>query len=102
MPLLSARPNGLATMPTVTSSLTSPFSVTRLMLPDGAGIAIVTEDISSEEAAARQAALAARFGRVLRSKGVFWLAGRDDMSGEWSQAGVVLRLRVQTYRHRCC
>lgn len=58
-----------------------------------AGLAIVSEDISAGEAEARQATLAARFGRVLRSKGVMWLAGRDDMSGEWSQAGAVLRIR---------
>lgn len=56
------------------------------------GLAIVTEDISSEEAAARQRTLAALYGRVLRSKGVFWLVGRDDVGGEWSQAGAVLRL----------
>lgn len=63
------------------------------LLPHGAGLAIVTEDISSEEAAARQRTLAALYGRVLRSKGVFWLVGRDDVGGEWSQAGAVLRLR---------
>ncbi|PSC76814.1 cobalamin synthesis isoform B [Micractinium conductrix] len=57
-----------------------------------AGLSIVVEDVSAEEAAARQAAAAARFGRLLRSKGSFWLAGRDDMSGDWSQAGAVLRL----------
>ena len=40
-----------------------------------AGLSIVVEDVSAEEAAARQAAAAARFGRLLRSKGSFWLAG---------------------------
>ncbi|OKK03619.1 cobalamin biosynthesis protein [Streptomyces sp. CB03234] len=31
------------------------------------------------------------FGRVLRSKGFFWLAGRDRVTGLWSQAGAVAR-----------
>ena len=31
--------------------------------------------------------------QVLRSKGTLWLAGRQDMSGDWSQAGSVLRIR---------
>jgi len=30
--------------------------------------------------------------QVLRAKGFFWLAGRDDLGGEWSQAGSILRL----------
>ena len=34
----------------------------------------------------------ARFGRILRSKGFVWIAGRDNMSGEWGQAGAVLEL----------
>ena len=29
------------------------------------------------------------FGNIIRSKGYFWLAGRDDLVGEWSQAGVI-------------
>ena len=29
----------------------------------------------------------AKFGYVLRSKGFIWLAGRDDMCGEWGHAG---------------
>ena len=28
-----------------------------------------------------------KFGHVLRSKGYIWLAGRDDMCGEWGHAG---------------
>ncbi|GAA6037278.1 hypothetical protein JCM8097_008659 [Rhodosporidiobolus ruineniae] len=32
------------------------------------------------------------FGPLLRSKGFFWLATRPTMSGEWSQAGVMLTL----------
>lgn len=31
--------------------------------------------------------------QVLRSKGFVWLAGRDDVGGDWSQAGSVLRIR---------
>lgn len=32
-----------------------------------------------------------RFGRVLRSKGFFWLASRPRVTGLWSQAGAVAR-----------
>eukprot|EP00300_Choanocystis_sp_HF-7_P012492 c17913_g1_i3.p1 GENE.c17913_g1_i3~~c17913_g1_i3.p1 ORF type:complete len:605 (-),score=105.56 c17913_g1_i3:770-2494(-) len=32
------------------------------------------------------------FSSVLRSKGFFWLPTRSDISGEWSQAGIVLSL----------
>lgn len=32
------------------------------------------------------------FGPLHRSKGFFWLATRPSMSGEWSQAGVMLSL----------
>jgi G3E family GTPase len=32
------------------------------------------------------------FGPLLRSKGFFWLATRPQMSGEWSQAGVMLTI----------
>ncbi|GAA6062635.1 hypothetical protein JCM10212_000297 [Sporobolomyces blumeae] len=32
------------------------------------------------------------FGPLLRSKGFFWLATRPVMSGEWSQAGVMLTI----------
>ncbi|WP_367136811.1 MULTISPECIES: GTP-binding protein [Streptomyces] len=31
------------------------------------------------------------YGQVLRSKGFFWLAGRDRVTGLWSQAGSVAR-----------
>ncbi|MBP0500720.1 cobalamin biosynthesis protein CobW, partial [Mycobacterium tuberculosis] len=30
-------------------------------------------------------------GDVLRSKGLFWLASRMDIAGDWSQAGGVCR-----------
>lgn len=30
--------------------------------------------------------------QVLRGKGFFWLAGRNDVGGDWSQAGAILRL----------
>jgi G3E family GTPase len=49
-------------------------------------------EVSAEDAKLKQTTLERRFGQVLRSKGFFWLAGRDLISGEWSQAGAVLRL----------
>lgn len=30
--------------------------------------------------------------QVLRGKGFFWVAGRNDVGGDWSQAGAILRL----------
>ena len=39
--------------------------------------------------AERIAACKAAFGTILRSKGFFWIAGRDDVYGEWGQSGVV-------------
>lgn len=40
----------------------------------------ITEDLDS-----------GAYGQVLRSKGFFWLAGRDRVTGLWSQAGAVAR-----------
>ncbi|MBD0748051.1 GTP-binding protein [Streptomyces sp. CBMA152] len=37
-------------------------------------------------------------GRVLRSKGFFWLAGRDRVTGLWSQAGAVARFEPSGIR----
>ena len=31
------------------------------------------------------------FGKLLRSKGYFWLASRPEFAGQWSQAGGVAR-----------
>ncbi|MEU5418324.1 GTP-binding protein [Streptomyces sp. NPDC020667] len=42
--------------------------------------AFVTEELDS-----------GAYGQVLRSKGFFWLAGRDRVTGLWSQAGSVAR-----------
>ncbi|GHI03397.1 cobalamin biosynthesis protein [Streptomyces cellostaticus] len=39
-----------------------------------------------------------RFGRVLRSKGFFTLAGRDRVAGLWSQAGAVARFEPSGVR----
>lgn len=32
------------------------------------------------------------FGNIMRSKGYLWIAGRDDMCGEWGHAGAVLEM----------
>lgn len=32
------------------------------------------------------------FGQLVRSKGHLWLSSRDDMRGDWSHAGRVLRV----------
>ncbi|GAA3897823.1 zinc metallochaperone GTPase ZigA [Streptomyces gulbargensis] len=42
--------------------------------------ALVTEELDS-----------GTFGRILRSKGFFWLASRPQVTGLWSQAGAVAR-----------
>ncbi|MFJ4439343.1 GTP-binding protein [Streptomyces sp. NPDC088923] len=41
-----------------------------------------------------------RYGRILRSKGFFTLAGREDVTGLWSQAGAVARFEPSAVRDR--
>lgn len=48
--------------------------------------------VTPQEAAAMRETLQTKYGAVLRSKGWFWLATRNDMAGEWSQAGSILRI----------
>lgn len=40
----------------------------------------------------RLEAMKTRLGHVMRSKGYFWLAGRDKLMGEWSQAGSIAKV----------
>jgi len=49
----------------------------------------MTADRLEAESSKRQAIMRQDFGNILRSKGYIWLAGRDDMVGEWSQAGAI-------------
>ena len=44
------------------------------------------------ETDAKLAAARDLYGVVYRSKGFVWIAGRDDMCGEWGHAGAVLQL----------
>lgn len=55
------------------------------------GFEVRTQPVSEKEAESKQTALHSKYGQVLRSKGFFWIAGRDDVHGEWSTAGAVLR-----------
>jgi len=48
--------------------------------------------VTPQEATAMRETLQTKYGAVLRSKGWFWLATRNDMAGEWSQAGSILRI----------
>lgn len=56
----------------------------------------VEEELTLEERQsacdAKLAAQKARYGHILRSKGYVWIAGRDDVSGEWGQAGATLQI----------
>ncbi|BDA42376.1 probable metal chaperone YciC at N-terminal half [Coccomyxa sp. Obi] len=61
--------------------------------PAGVAPGSIASD-SPEKAAQRQELLFSAFGQILRSKGFIWVAGRDDLCGEWSQAGGILRLGV--------
>lgn len=36
-----------------------------------------------------------QFGKLIRSKGYFWLASRPTLAGQWSQAGVLLGMVLQ-------
>lgn len=40
----------------------------------------------------RLEALKRSLGHIMRSKGYFWLAGRDKLMGEWSQAGSIAKV----------
>ncbi|KAL4521532.1 hypothetical protein Ndes2437B_g07889 [Nannochloris sp. 'desiccata'] len=55
------------------------------------GFELRTQPVSETEAESKQTALHSKYGQVLRSKGFFWIAGRDEVHGEWSTAGAVLR-----------
>ena len=49
-------------------------------------------EVRKAETDAKLKASIAKFGRVFRSKGFVWIAGRDDTCGEWGHAGAVLQL----------
>jgi len=55
------------------------------------GLEVRTQPVSGMEAKSKETALHSNYGQVLRSKGFFWIAGRDDVHGEWSTAGAVMR-----------
>ena len=58
---------------------------------DGNAMAMPLE-LRKAETDAKLKASVEKFGRVFRSKGFVWIAGRDDVCGEWGHAGAVLQL----------
>ena len=62
----------------------------RRRVEDGEAEEVREAEVEAEEPTAeKQRRMTEAFGRILRSKGYFWLAGRDRCVGEWSQAGAV-------------
>ena len=60
-------------------------------MDDGNAMAMPLE-LRKAETDAKLKASVEKFGRVFRSKGFVWIAGRDDVCGEWGHAGAVLQL----------
>ena len=61
------------------------------MSDEESGFELRTQHLSEKDAECKQNNLYSKYGQVLRSKGFFWIVGRDDVHGEWSTAGAVLR-----------
>ena len=51
-----------------------------------------TREKAKAEAAEKLAISRQKYGHVFRSKGFVWIAGRDEVCGEWGHAGAVLQL----------
>lgn len=62
--------------------------------PDDGSAALVAQDAQHAQDTQRQRRLRESFGQLLRSKGFVWIATRQDLCGEWSQAGGVIRFTV--------
>ncbi|KAI8109347.1 hypothetical protein M9434_000631 [Picochlorum sp. BPE23] len=59
---------------------------------DESGVEIQTVAVSDVQSPKKQSCMHAKFGQILRSKGFIWLHGRNDLHGELSLSGSILRI----------
>jgi len=59
---------------------------------DESGVEMQAAAVSDFQSQKKQSFMQSKVGQILRSKGFIWLSGRDDLHGELSLSGSILRI----------